>query len=108
MTSLVKQGLGVPGTEKVDVFAADYATRNIAAYEAFVVGMQHFLTFDYASAKQMFDAAVERAPDFAMARYRLAHTEALLGDTGAALKQARLAKQESARLTPREQQSYFS
>ena len=114
VTSLVKQGLGVPGTEKVDVFAADYATRNIAAYEAFVVGMQHFLAYDYASAKEMFDAAVERAPDFAMARYRLAHTEALLGDTGAALEQVRLAKQEAARLTPREQQyiaageSYFA
>lgn len=104
LTSLVKQGLGVPGTEKVDVFAADYATRNIAAYEAFVVGMQHFLAFDYASAKQLFEAAVQKAPDFAMARYRLAHTDASLGDTGAALEQVRLAKQEAARLSAREQQ----
>jgi adenylate cyclase len=114
MTSLVKQGLGVPGTEKVDVFAADYATRNIAAYEAFVVGMQHFLAYDYASARQMFEAAVERAPDFAMARYRLAHTDAALGDTEAALRQVRLAKEDAARLSAREQQyiaageSYFS
>lgn len=114
LTSLVKQGLGVPGTEKVDVFAADYATRNIAAYETFVVGMQHFLTFDYASAKQMFEAAVQKAPDFAMARYRLAHTDAALGDTGSALEQVRLAGQEAARLSAREQQyiaageSYFA
>ncbi len=114
MTSLVKQGLGVPGTEKVDVFSADYATRNIAAYEAFVVGMQHFLAFDYVSAKQMFDMAVERAPEFAMARYRLAHTEAALGGTDVALEQIRLAKDQSARLTSREQkyieagESYFA
>jgi adenylate cyclase len=114
VTSLVKQGLGVPGTEKVDVFAADYATRNVTAYQAFVVGMQHFLAYDYASARQMFEAAVERAPDFAMARYRLAHTDAALGDTDAALRQVRLARQDAARLSAREQQyiaageSYFS
>lgn len=114
MTSLIKQGLGVPGTEKVDVFAADYATRNIAAYEAFVVGMQHFLAFDYASAKQMFEAAVERAPDFAMARYRLAHAEASLGDSARAAGEIRRARQDAARLSDREQryiaagESYFA
>ncbi len=114
LASLIKQGLGVPGTEKVDVFAADYATKNVAAYEAFVVGMQHFLAFDYGDAKQMFEAAVQKAPDFAMARYRLAHADAALGDTDAAVKQLRLAKQEAARLSAREQQyiaageGYFS
>lgn len=104
MTSLIKQGLGVPGTEKVDVFAADYATRNIAAYEAFVVGMQHFIGFDYESARQMFETAVQKAPDFAMARYRLAHTQAALGDTEASLEQVNLAMQQDARLSEREQQ----
>lgn len=114
VTSLIKQGLGVPGTEKVDVFAADYATRNIAAYESFVVGMQHFLNYDYASAKLMFETAVGKAPDFAMAQYRLAHTDAALGDTDAALAEIRLAKQHDARLSEREKQyidageSYFA
>jgi tetratricopeptide (TPR) repeat protein/TolB-like protein len=114
VTSLIKQGLGVPGTEKVDVFAADYATRNIAAYEAFVVGMQHFLNYDYASASLMFETAVGKSPDFAMARYRLAHTDAALGDTDAALAEIRMAQQHDARLGDREKQyidageSYFA
>src|SRR5438128_1154756 len=43
IASVVKQGLGLPGTEKVDVFAANFASRNITAYEAFIAGMQDFL-----------------------------------------------------------------
>jgi tetratricopeptide (TPR) repeat protein len=102
IASVVKQGLGLPGTEKVDVFAANFASRNIAAYEAFIAGMQSFLAFDYAGARQAFAAAVQKAPDFAMARYRLAHTLASLGDTDGALREIEAAKRADARLPSRE------
>ena len=102
IASVVKQGLGLPGTENVDVFAADFASRNIAAYEAFIAGMQNFLNFDYADARQAFEAAVKKAPDFAMARYRLAHTLASLGDTDGALQQIEIAKRDAVRLPSRE------
>jgi tetratricopeptide (TPR) repeat protein len=102
VASLVKQSLGLPGTEKVDVFAADFATRNMAAYEAFVAGMENFLRFNYADARHGFEVAVEKAPDFAMARYRLAHTLVSLGDTDAALEQVRQAQKDAYRLPARE------
>ena len=102
IASVVRQGLGLPGTERVDVFAADFAARNPAAYEAFVAGMQNFLRFDYPAARAGFEAAVQRAPDFAIARYRLAHTLAALGDTDAALKQIALAQRDSAELPQRD------
>ena len=113
IASVVKQGLGLPGTEKVDVFAANFASRNISAYEAFIAGMQNFLSFDYADARQAFEMAVQKAPDFAMARYRLAHTLASLGDTDGALRQIEAAKRDAARLPSRERayiaaaESYF-
>lgn len=114
ITSLVKQALGVPGTEKVDVFATDFATKNVAAYEAFVAGMQNFVNFDYAAAKGLFEVAVQKAPDFAMARYRLAHSMAALGDTAGALEQIKTARRDGVRLSAREQayiaagESYFA
>ena len=102
IASVVKQGLGLPGTEKVDVFAANFASHNIAAYEAFIAGMQDFLAFDYPDARQAFEAAVQKAPDFAMARYRLAHTLASLGDTDGALRQIDAAKRAAVRLPSRD------
>jgi len=102
IASVVKQGLGLPGTEKVDVFAANFASHNIAAYEAFIAGMQDFLAFDYSDARQSFEVAVQKAPDFAMARYRLAHTLASLGDTDGALQQIEAAKRAAVRLPSRE------
>jgi tetratricopeptide (TPR) repeat protein len=102
IASVVKQGLGLPGTEKVDVFAANFASHNIAAYEAFIAGMQDFLAFDYAAARQAFTVAVQKAPDFAIARYRLAHTLASLGDTDGALRQIEAAKRAAARLPSRD------
>jgi tetratricopeptide (TPR) repeat protein len=102
VASLVKQSLGLPGTEKVDVFAADFATRNIAAYEAFVAGMENFLRYNYADARHGFEVAVQKAPDFAMARYRLAHTLAALGDTDAALEHVLQAQQNAYSLPARD------
>ncbi|MGN6513905.1 MAG: tetratricopeptide repeat protein [Lysobacteraceae bacterium] len=102
IASVVRQGLGLPGTERIDVFAADFAARNPSAYEAFIAGMENFLRFDYADARNGFAAAVQRAPDFAIARYRLAHTLAALGDTDGALKQIEAARRDAARLPERD------
>ena len=102
IASIVRQGLGLPGTERIDVFAADFAARNPTAYEAFIAGMQNFLRFDYGAARAGFEAAVQRAPDFAIARYRLAHTLAALGDTDGALKQIAAARSESSELPQRD------
>jgi TolB-like protein/Flp pilus assembly protein TadD len=102
VSAVIKQGLGVPGTERIDVFSADFATAHIAAYEAFIAGMENFLRYNYVDAKRAFELAVEKAPAFAMARYRLAHTMATLGDTGGALEAVRRARQDAARLPARE------
>ncbi len=82
---LTKQGLKVPHTENVASFSADFAVNNMAAYEAYLSGLQYFLGFDYQSAERAFRAALKLAPDFHMARYRLAHVQVASGDTEAAL-----------------------
>ena len=114
IASMVKQGLHLPGNANVDLFAADFASRNAAAYEAFIAGMEHFLRFNYAEARTGFEVAVKKAPDFAMARYRLAHTLAVLGDTQGAQEQIARARKESSLLPDLERryidagESYFS
>jgi len=102
VSAVIKQGLGVPGTEKIDVFSADFATAHVAAYEAFIAGMENFLRYNYVDAQRAFEVAVQKAPAFAMARYRLAHTKATLGDTDGALAEVRRARQDAARLPARE------
>lgn len=82
---MAKRGLGVPHTESVASFSADFAVNNMAAYEAYLSGIGYFLKFDYRSAKRAFRSALELAPDFHMARYRLAHVEVASGDTEAGL-----------------------
>jgi tetratricopeptide (TPR) repeat protein len=81
----VKQGLKVPREEQVDVFAADFATDNLSAYESYIAGLQYFLNWEYAEAEQAFNAALQLAPDFAVARYRLAYIQAVTGRTEQAL-----------------------
>lgn len=69
---MAKQALKVPYEEQVDSFAADFAVSNFAAYRAYVSGLKFFLNFDYEQAKQSMLAALELAPEFHIARYRLA------------------------------------
>jgi Flp pilus assembly protein TadD/TolB-like protein len=114
IAAMVKQGLGVPATEKVDLFATNFATRNSSAYESFLAGMENFLRFKYEDARNAFEIALQKAPDFAMARYRLAHTLAMLGDTQGALREIRIAKRDAQALPALEQEyiaaaeSYFA
>lgn len=81
----VKQGLNVPREEQVDIFAADFATDNLSAYESYIAGLEYFLNYDYKRAEQAFNAALELAPDFAVARYRLAYIQAVAGRTELAI-----------------------
>ena len=73
LSMLARQGLQVPHTESVDSFAADFVVNNMTAYEAYVGGLEYFRRFEYARAEQAFAAALELAPAFHIARYRLAH-----------------------------------
>lgn len=89
VAALAKRGLKIPRTEKVDVFAADFATENLSAYEAFIAGMEYFVDYKFRDAEHSFRAALELAPDFSMARYRLAHIQAATGRTEEALASIR-------------------
>jgi tetratricopeptide (TPR) repeat protein len=108
IAAMVKQGLGVPATEKVDLFAANFAARNTSAYESFIAGMENFLRFKYEDARNAFEIALQKAPDFAMARYRLAHTLAMLGDTQGALREIRIARRDAQELPALEREYIFA
>jgi TolB-like protein len=114
IAAMVKQGLGVPATEKIDLFATNFAARNTSAYESFLAGMENFLRFKYEDARNAFEIALQKAPDFAMARYRLAHTLAMLGDTQGALREIRIARHDAQELPALEREyilaaeSYFA
>jgi serine/threonine-protein kinase len=98
----VRKGLGVPPTDAVDVFAADFAAANPAAYKLYVDGLEAFVGFRYDAAERAFAAALEEAPDFTMARYRLAHIAAVTGRTDEALAGIRQAVAEADGLPDRE------
>ena len=70
---IARQGLQLPHTESVDSFAADFVVNNMTAYEAYVGGLEYFRRFDYGLAEQSFGVALELAPQFHIARYRLSH-----------------------------------
>ena len=82
---LAKRSLGVPHTETYASFATDFAVGNMQAYEVYLGGLGYFLKFDYHAAERALRSALELAPQFYMARYRLAHVQAAEGDTEAAL-----------------------
>lgn len=90
----IRKGLGVPREEQVDVFAADFAIDNLVAYEHYVSGLGHFLEFRYEDAREEFLAALETAPDFGVARYRLAYIQAVSSETTAALENMNVALQD--------------
>jgi adenylate cyclase len=114
IAAMVKQGLGVPAAETVDLFATNFTAHNTSAYESFLAGMENFLRFKYDDARSAFEIALKKAPDFAMARYRLAHTLAMLGDTQGALREIRIARRDAQALPALEREyivaaeSYFA
>ncbi len=68
----IRQALQVPLEENFKRLAADFATRNMEAYEAYVAGLGFFVDFEYQKAEQAFRGALALAPDYHMARFRLA------------------------------------
>ncbi len=97
-----RKGLGVPPTEAVDVLAADFASDNPAAYELYLRGLRAIAGYRYDEAEQAFVEALEEAPGFTMARYRLAHVEAVTSRTAEALETIGRAVAEANRLPDRE------
>jgi tetratricopeptide (TPR) repeat protein len=114
IAAIVRTELGVPVTEQVDVFSADFATANTAAYESYIAGLEHLLGYRYDQAERSFATALELAPDYTMARYRLAQIQAVTSRTDEALINIRRALEESSELSDREAryvkaaESYFS
>ncbi len=97
-----RRGLGIPPTENVDLLTADFASKNPEAYEFYVAGLKALADYHYTEAERGFKTALEKAPDYTMARYRLAFLRAETGRTDEALADIRRAAAESSRLSDRE------
>ncbi|RZV38300.1 MAG: tetratricopeptide repeat protein [Chromatiales bacterium] len=101
MSKSIRQALQIPMQENVQRFAADFATRNMDAYEAYIAGLGYVIDFNYARAEDAFRAALAIAPDYHMARFRLAETLEAAGQSELAFRE--LANiPDDARLTGRE------
>ena len=114
LSMAAREGLNVPLTESVDTFAADFATNNPKAYESYVSGLKALYDFNYADSERDFLGALNKAPSFTMARYRLATVHAATGRTDDALAEINKASAEASRLPDREAryvhaaQAYYS
>ena len=76
----------------MDVFVADFAIDNQEAYEHYVSGLDHLLYFRYDEARGEFEAALALAPDFGIARYRLAYIQAADSEVDTAVANMELAQ----------------
>ncbi len=97
-----RNGLGIPPTEEVGGLAADFLAQNPEAYSDYVRGLSAFLRFHYSEAEPSFRTALDKAPDFTMARYRLALSQYVTSRTDEALANIRQAVSEADRLPDRE------
>ena len=70
---IIMQGLKLPYVQQQESLAADFVVDNIAAYEAFNAGLIFYNEFEFDDAVQSFETALQLAPDFHIARYRLSH-----------------------------------
>lgn len=82
-----KSALKIPLRENVKRFAADFAVQNMEAYEVFIAGLGYLVNFDYQQAEESFEAALAVAPDFHMARFRLAEVLEATGRTDLARRE---------------------
>jgi tetratricopeptide (TPR) repeat protein len=98
----VRRGLRVPLAEGVDHLAADFATRNFEAYEAYVLGLRDMAAYRYRDAERRLREALRLAPDFTMARFRLANVLSASGRVEDAAREIRRAAGEASRLSDRE------
>ena len=102
MALMVRRSLGVPLAELADSYIADFAAANPEAYESYIDGLNAFVRYRYAVAEVAFAQALEQAPDFTMARYRLAHVLAAQGRTDRAQALIAQAAAETPRLSDRD------
>ena len=102
LASAIRRGLEIPPTESVDIYAADFAAGNPQAYEFYDQGLSALSEYRYDAAEEALEEALDLAPDFTMARYRLAFTLAEMGRTDEALGLIQLALTEADRLPERE------
>jgi eukaryotic-like serine/threonine-protein kinase len=111
---VAKKGLGLPPTEGVDAYGADFVSKNPEAYESYVAGLHAVNEYHYPEAEKDFTEALSKAPDYAMARYWLATVKAASGRTEEALADLKPAVAQASRLPDREgryvraAEAYFS
>jgi tetratricopeptide (TPR) repeat protein len=72
LSTEIKRALRIPHQERVGRFEADFAIENVEAYEAYIAGLAYFTDFEYQEAERAFNTALEIAPDYHIARFRLA------------------------------------
>ena len=99
---VAKKGLGLPPTEGVDAYGADFVSKNPEAYESYVEGLHAVNEYRYARAQAAFERALSKAPDYAMARYWLATVKAASGRTEEALADLKPVVAQAPRLPDRE------
>jgi len=97
-----RKGLGLPPEDTVNVFSADFVVENPDAYRAYLVGLEAWSSWHYDDAERSFFEAIGLAPDFTMARYRLAWVYAATGRRDEALTEIRRAADSAGRLGDRE------
>ncbi len=81
----VKNALRVPPEESISVFAADFPTNNLAAYQAYTAGINYILNYQHADALRSLQSAIQLAPEFWAAHARLSDTLYWMGDTEGAI-----------------------
>ena len=72
LSTEIKRALRIPHQERVGRFEADFAIENVEAYEAYIAGLAYFIDFAFQEAEEAFNAALAIAPDYHIARFRLA------------------------------------
>src|ERR1044072_5592726 len=102
IAGVARKGLGIPPRGAVGGLAADFLAHNPEAYGDYVRGLAAFLRFHYAEAEPSFLEALRKAPDFTMARYRLAQVYYVTSRTNEALAEIRRAVAEAGGLPDRE------
>ena len=97
-----RRGLGIPPTEGVDVFSADFLAKKPEAYEDYLKGLDAWSHYRYVEAEAAFRAALAIAPDYAMVRDRLAQVLAEVSRSEEALVEIRRALADASRLPDRD------
>lgn len=68
----IKQNLNLPYVDQVGHLAADFAADNLQAYELYINGLEYLSIYDYENASELLQSAIDEAPQFGIAKYRLA------------------------------------